>query len=95
MCNLFVWQDDALQTPPVDQCGVAGVMRSLVLEAAPRLGVAVQVAPLTAGALAAAQALFVTNIRLGVQPVHWYEGRRLAVDRRGERLQELIDGTLA
>ena len=95
MCNLFVWRGDALQTPPVDQCGVAGVMRSLVLEAAARLGMAVRVEPLPVAALAAVPAMFVTNIRLGVQPVHWYEGRRLAVDGRGEQLQELIDGTLA
>ena len=95
MSNLFVWRDDALQTPPVDQCGVAGVMRSLVLEAAARLGFAVRVAPLPAAALVAARAMFVTNIRLGVQPVHWYEGRRLAVDGRGERLQEFIDDTRA
>ena len=95
MSNLFVWRDDALLTPPVDQCGVAGVMRSLVLEVAARLGFAVQVAPLPVAALTSMQAMFVTNIRLGVQPVHWYEGRRLAVDGRGARLQELIDGTLA
>jgi len=95
MSNLFVWRDDALLTPPVDQCGVAGVMRSLVFEAAARLGIVVRVAPLPAAALASARAMFVTNIRLGVQPVHWYEGRRLVVDGRGERLQELIDGPLA
>jgi 4-amino-4-deoxychorismate lyase len=95
MSNLFVWRDDALQTPPVDQCGVAGVMRSLVFEAAARLGIVVQVAPVPVAALASMRAMFVTNIRLGVQPVHWYAGRRLAVDGRGERLQELIDGTLA
>lgn len=95
MSNLFVWRGDALHTPPVDQCGVAGVMRSLVLEAAARLGIAVRVAPLPAAALASMQAMFVTNIRLGVQPVHWYEGRRLAVDGRGAQLQELIDGPLA
>jgi 4-amino-4-deoxychorismate lyase len=95
MSNLFVWRDDVLLTPPVDQCGVAGVMRSLVFDAAARLGLAVRVEPLPAAALASARAMFVTNIRLGVQPVHWYEGRRLAVDGRGERLQELIDGPLA
>jgi 4-amino-4-deoxychorismate lyase len=95
MSNLFVWQDDALLTPPVDQCGVAGIMRSLVIEAAARLGIAVQVAPLPAAGLASARAMFVTNIRLGVQAVHWYEGRRLAVDGRCARLQELIDGPLA
>ena len=36
-----------------------------------------------------------TNVRMGLQPVHWYQGRALAVDQRGARLQELIDGTFA
>ena len=68
-------------------------MRALVLELAPRLGVAVRVAPVSAAQLAAARAIIVTNVRLGLQPVHWYEGRRLEVDERGAQLQELIDGT--
>jgi 4-amino-4-deoxychorismate lyase len=89
--NLFVVQDGALLTPPLTQCGVAGVMRSLVLELAPRLGFAVRVAPVSAQQLASAPALFMTNVRLGAQAVHWYEGRRLQLDARGARLQELID----
>lgn len=95
MSNLFVWHGGELLTAPVTHCGVAGVMRSLVLEYAPQLGIAVRIAPLAERDVAAARALFVTNVRLGVQPVHWYQGRRLEVDERGARLQELIDGTLA
>jgi 4-amino-4-deoxychorismate lyase len=91
MANLFLVQGGTLQTPPLLQCGVAGVMRSLLLELAPQVGFAVHVAPVSAQQLAAAQALFMTNVRLGVQAVHWYEGRQLRVDPRGARLQELID----
>jgi 4-amino-4-deoxychorismate lyase len=91
MSNLFLVQDGALLTPPLEQCGVAGVMRSLVLELAPCLGFSVQVAALSVPQLAAAPALFMTNVRLGVQAVHWYDGRRLQPDARGLRLQELID----
>ncbi len=93
MSNLFIWQGAELLTPPLDDCGVAGVMRSLVLSGAPRLGIAVRLAPLSVQQLALATGIFVTNVRLGVQPVHWYEGRRLEVDQRGARLQELIDET--
>lgn len=93
MSNLFVWQGLELLTPPLGDCGVAGVMRSLLLTLAPRCGLTVRVARLSVPQLAAARAIFVSNIRLGVQPVHWYEGRRLEVDLRGLRLQELIDGT--
>ncbi len=92
MSNVFLWRGDALQTPPVANCGVAGVMRSLVLEAAARLGIGLRVAPVPVAVLAQAGAMFVTNVRLGVQPVHWYQGRRLGVDPRTARLQEAIDG---
>jgi 4-amino-4-deoxychorismate lyase len=91
MSNLFLVQGGTLLTPPLLECGVAGVMRSLVLELAPQLGFSVREAPLSPEEVAAAPALFVTNVRLGVQDVHWYEGRRLQVDARGPRLQELID----
>jgi 4-amino-4-deoxychorismate lyase len=93
MSNLFVWQGDELLTPAPGKCAVAGVMRSLLIEAAPRLGLRVRQASLSAAELAAARAIILTNVRLGLQPVHWYEGRRLEVDPRGARLQELIDGT--
>jgi 4-amino-4-deoxychorismate lyase len=90
MSNLFLVQGSNLLTPPLLECGVAGVMRSLVLELAPQLGFSVRVAPLSVEQLAAAPALFMTNVRLGIQDVHWYEGRRLSVDARSPRLQELI-----
>ena len=95
MSNLFVCRDGEWLSAPVTQCGVAGVMRALVLELAPRLGLEVRIAALSARDVAAASALYVTNVRLGLQPVHWYQGRRLEVDERGARLQRLIDDTLA
>ena len=93
MSNLFLWQGDELLTPADGECGVAGVMRSLVLELAPRLGLRVRQTTLSAAQLASARAIIVTNVRLGAQPVHWFEGRRLEVDPRVPLLQELIDGT--
>jgi 4-amino-4-deoxychorismate lyase len=93
MSNLFVAHNGEWLTPPLARCGVAGIMRELVLALAPRAGVTARVAPLTTAQLAAATALIVTNVRLGLQPVHWYQGRPLVVDERGARLQELIDGT--
>jgi 4-amino-4-deoxychorismate lyase len=95
MSNLFVCRSGEWLTAPVTHCGVAGVMRALVLEVAPRMGLPVRIRALSAGDVDAASALFVTNVRLGLQPVHWYQGRSLAVDERGAVLQRLIDDTLA
>jgi 4-amino-4-deoxychorismate lyase len=93
MSNLFLWQGRELLTPDLVACGVAGVVRALVLDLAPRVGLAVRVAPVSVAQLAAARAIIVTNVRLGLQPVHWCDGRRLEVDERGAQLQELIDAT--
>ena len=93
MSNLYLWQERELLTPALDECGVAGIVRSLVLELAPRLGLAVRTGPISVAQLAEARAIIVSNVRLGLQPVHWYEGRRLGTDARGAQLQELIDGT--
>ena len=94
MSNLFVVSDMALVTPPVEECGVAGVVRSLVLDCAERVGFALRVAPVTSAVLAAASAMFVTNVRLGCQVVHRFNGRALSEDKRCLALQELIDGTV-
>ena len=90
--NLFVAVEDRLLTPPTTDCGVAGVMRSLVIDAAARLGIPLYITPVSAALLAAARSLFLTNVRLGIQPIHWYQGRRLEADERCARLQEWIDG---
>ena len=93
MTNLFLIERSVIVTPPITHCGVAGVLRSLVLELAPQLGFTVRIASVTIAMVEAATALFVTNVRLGVQAVHGYEGRRLAIDERCAALQELLDGT--
>jgi 4-amino-4-deoxychorismate lyase len=94
MSNLFVCLEGEWLTAPLTHCGVAGVVREMILERAPRLGLKVRIASLSAQDLAGAKALFLTNVRMGLQPVHWYQGRALLIDECGARLQELIDGTL-
>jgi 4-amino-4-deoxychorismate lyase len=95
MSNLFIRHGQEWLTPPIDDCGVSGIVRALLLEAAPRLGLALRVAPLDAASLAASPAMFVTNVRLGVQAVNWYQGRSLAVAACCARLQEYLDVTEA
>jgi 4-amino-4-deoxychorismate lyase len=94
MANLFVPLASELLTPAIVDCGVAGVMRSLVIESAPQLGLRVREVALTSDFLTTVPAMFLTNVRLGLQPVHWYAGRRLDGDARVTQLQELIDATV-
>jgi 4-amino-4-deoxychorismate lyase len=90
MSNLFVCEESALLTPEVTRCGVAGVMRGLVLEAAQALGLALRVVSITPERVRQAPSLFVTNVRLGIQVVYSFEGRPLQMDARVSRLQDWI-----
>ena len=68
-CNVFILKSGALLTPPVDRVGIAGVMRSIVLREAPRLGIAAEQRVLTLADVRAADGMFITNARIGVVPV--------------------------
>jgi 4-amino-4-deoxychorismate lyase len=67
--NVFLVKDGALLTPRVDRVGVNGVMRQVVLREAPRLGVATREQDLYLDDVASADAMFITNARIGVVPV--------------------------
>jgi len=91
MSNVFMPDGEVLRTPDLSSCGVAGVLRSLVLECAPAAGFTVSIEPLEPERLAAAASLWVSNVRLGVRSVGWLDGRKLEPDSRLKRLQELVD----
>jgi 4-amino-4-deoxychorismate lyase len=91
MSNLFLIEAGRLITPPVERCGIAGIMRALVMEQAASAGLAVAIEAVSSARLAQATSLFLTNVRLGLQCVHWLAGRVLSPDPRIVRLQELLD----
>jgi 4-amino-4-deoxychorismate lyase len=91
MSNVFFADDSGLFTPALTDCGVAGVMRRLVLEAATRQGLQVRVRPVAAAELAAVREVFVTNVRWGLQSVLLLQGRQLASDAHARQLRGLID----
>jgi len=73
--NLFLVLGDTLVTPDLGRCGVAGIMRELVLEGAAALELAVQVRDVALGELAQARELFVCNVVLGLCPVRAVRGQ--------------------
>jgi 4-amino-4-deoxychorismate lyase len=79
MSNVFLEQDGVLVTPGLERCGIAGVMRAVVLREAAAAGMAVQVRDMQLDALRHCSGLFLTNARIGVLPVHELDGRELAV----------------
>jgi 4-amino-4-deoxychorismate lyase len=69
MSNLFLVRDGTLFTPRLDTCGVAGVMRSVLIELAGARAIEVRRQSLRAADLASAQEVFVCNSLIGIWPV--------------------------
>jgi 4-amino-4-deoxychorismate lyase len=90
MSNVFIVQGSRLRTPRVDLCGVAGVMRHVVLREAANAGIPVQEDVLSAEDLRSANELFLTNARIGIWPVRAHDGRPISPGPLTRRLQQLI-----
>ena len=69
MSNVFIVRGRQLLTPQVDRCGVAGVMRAVVLRECAALGIGATERDVALGDLFAADEVFITNVRIGVVPV--------------------------
>jgi 4-amino-4-deoxychorismate lyase len=98
MTNLFLVdgpaQSPRLRTPAIDLCGVAGVMRRVVLREASRAGIAATECALWPEDLQAAAEIFLTNARVGIWPVGRVGERTLAPGPVTRRLQDLLRPSL-
>jgi len=74
--NVFLVRRDRLYTPPLDRCGVAGVMRSCVLAVADHHDIGYSVTRLGTNDLAETDEIFLTNTVSGIRPVGWLDGAR-------------------
>jgi 4-amino-4-deoxychorismate lyase len=91
MSNVFFVIGPGLVTPDLQLCGVEGVMRRVVLQAAARIGVSVQIRAVEPTELAGVSEAFATNVRLGIQSVHWLDGRDLLNEEWAQRLRRSIN----
>jgi 4-amino-4-deoxychorismate lyase len=77
--NVFAVIGDVLYTPDLSQCGVAGILREMLLERAAVLGIGCRVEPLPLDRLCNASEIFLTNSLFGVRPVTRLEQRTYAI----------------
>jgi 4-amino-4-deoxychorismate lyase len=90
MSNLFLARQQVLLTPDLRGCGVAGIMRSIILDLAERLSLPVRIGALDMDDLQNADEVFLCNSLIGIWPVIAVDGR---VYRKGEitmRMQQLL-----
>ncbi len=90
MSNVFIVEGSRLRTPRLDLCGVAGVMRRVVLREAERAGIAVQEDVLGAEDVHKAGELCLTNARMGLWPLRELDGRALHPGGTTRWLQQIL-----
>jgi 4-amino-4-deoxychorismate lyase len=93
MSNVFMVKAQVLVTPALDRCGVAGVTRDRVCEAAEALGIRCVVRALPIAELCAADEVFLVNSVIGLWPVRSLDSRSYARGPATERIQGRINAT--
>jgi len=95
MTNVFLVRESGLLTPRIDQCGVAGVMRRVVLREARQLGIPTRECELRSENLQAADEVFLTNARIGIWPVRSVDDRALTPGPITRHLQTMLQPLLS
>jgi len=91
MTNVFAVKAGRVITPPVERCGVAGVMRGVVLRECPRLGIEASPGGLTLASIEAADEVFISNARIGVVPVRRVGEHSCSMNQIGLKLADHIE----
>ncbi len=94
MSNIFVARKGRLITPLLDRCGVAGVMRGLILEIAASLGIPAEQRCIELPELAEADEIFLTNAVIGLWPVSRIETFMFSVGPLTRRLARSLSEIL-
>lgn len=88
--NVFMVKDGGLLTPDLSACGVAGIMRSYIIEKAKELGIQVQIKTLPSRYIDSADELFLCNSIHGIWPVCDIDGRKFKVGKLTSQLREIV-----
>jgi len=91
MSNLFLLRDETLLTPDLHRCGVAGIMRTRVLELSEQLAIDAHIRPVEMKDLREADEIFICNSLIGIWPVIAVDSSEYEKGVVTARLQNLLD----
>lgn len=90
MSNLFIARNGQLLTPDLLRCGVAGVMRSIVLDLVEEAGIDCVVRDIDRATLLQADEVFICNSLLGIVAVEAIDGSRFRPGVLTGRIRHLL-----
>lgn len=92
MSNLFLVRRGCLETPALDDAGIRGIMRGLVLDLAGKIGIPARECRVDSADLLNAEELFLTNCLIGIRPIRQFDGQSFGL---GPVTRQLAAGLLA
>lgn len=93
MSNVFLVVGKRLITPPLEDCGIAGIMRAHVLKLAQDLGISHDISKVDEDQLFAANEVFLTNSVIGIWPVKKIQHKEYKIGPMTQKLMELLIAT--
>ena len=91
MSNLFLIKNNILITPDLSRCGVAGVMRGLIIELTSKLNISVVIKDVSVDDVKSADAMFISNSLVRILPVKECAGQLYRLDSIPSVLVKAVD----
>ena len=88
MSNIFWIRQGQIYTPDVSQCGVAGIMREMVLESAQTLNIPLHTGLWPLSAITQADEVFITNSLICLWPVRYINNEEYQIGSITKKLQQ-------
>ncbi|MBT8127949.1 MAG: aminodeoxychorismate lyase [Gammaproteobacteria bacterium] len=76
MSNVFVVIDDTVVTPDLSRCGIAGIMRQLIIDSADEIGIGIEIGQLCRDDLLNSEEIFISNSVIGLCVLKQLEQQR-------------------
>lgn len=89
--NLFIVEQGRLSTPALNRCGIAGIMRSVIMDLATTDAGGCEVRDIPYRDLQKVDELFLSNSLIGIWPVRELDGRKLRVGALTRHLQQRLE----
>ncbi len=90
MSNIFLIKDKVLLTPLIEQCGVEGILRNIVISIAKKSQIKVVEKNISKDEIVTADELFLTNSIIGIWPIKQIETQFYPIGLLTRKIQHLL-----
>jgi aminodeoxychorismate lyase len=89
--NIFAFKHGVLMTPGLDECGIAGTRRQVIIELARKLNISVEICNLSVSELLACDEIFISNSVVGIKPIRQINEVKYAQHTLTKKLKKSFD----